>query len=91
MKILVIRGDGLISFHLIQALLSRVDKVVNIANLNHYRNLQLKLDRLAKIAKYPRAAHYQFTEIDIANRPAVAKLFARHQFDVWSTLLPKQV
>ena len=30
----------------------------------------------------PQASQHQFIGIDIANRPAVAKLFAQHQFDV---------
>lgn len=82
MKILVTGGAGFIGFHLIQALLSRGDEVVNIDNLNPYYTPQLKLDRLAEIAKHPQAVQHQFIEMDIADRPAVASLFAQHQFDV---------
>lgn len=82
MKILITGGAGFIGFHLIQVLLSRGDQVVNIDNLNPYYTPQLKHDRLGEIAKHPQAAQHQFIDIDIADRPAVASLFAKHQFDV---------
>jgi len=82
MKILVTAGAGFIGFHLIQALLRRGDEVVNIDNLNSYYAPQLKHDRLAEIAKHPQAVQHQFIEMDIADRPAVASIFAQHQFDV---------
>jgi UDP-glucuronate 4-epimerase len=82
MKILVTGGAGFIGFHFIQALLSRGDQVINIDNLNSYYTPQLKYDRLAEIAKHPQVAQHQFIEMDIADRAAVASLFAQHQFDV---------
>ncbi len=82
MKILVTGGAGFIGFHLIQKLLSRGDQVVNIDNLNPYYSPQLKRDRLAVIAKHPQADRHQFIEMDIADRPIVASLFAQNQFDV---------
>lgn len=82
MKILVTGGAGFIGFHLIQALLSRGDQVVNIDNLNPYYTPQLKLDRLVEIAKHPRVLQHKFIEMDIADRPAVASLFAQHQLDM---------
>ncbi len=82
MNILVTGGAGFIGFHLVNALLSRGDQVVNIDNLNAYYTPQLKNDRLAEIAKHPQAAKHQFIEMDMADRPLVASLFAQHQFDV---------
>lgn len=82
MKILVTGGAGFIGFHLIQALLSRGDQVINIDNLNPYYSPQLKNDRLAEIAKHTQAAQHHFIEMDIADRPAVSSLFTQHRFDV---------
>jgi UDP-glucuronate 4-epimerase len=82
MKILVTGGAGFIGFHLIRALLRRGEQIVNIDNLNDYYSTQLKRDRLAEIAKQPQAHDHQFIEMDISDRPAVANLFAQHQFDV---------
>jgi UDP-glucuronate 4-epimerase len=81
MKILVTGGAGFVGFHLINALLSRGDQVVNIDNLNPYYTPQLKLDRLAELAKHPNAAQHQFVQMDIADRQATADLFNSHCFD----------
>jgi len=82
MNILVTGGAGFIGFHLIQALLSRGDQIVNIDNLNSYYYPLLKHDRLAEIAKHPQADKHQFIEMDIADRELLANLFAQHRFDV---------
>lgn len=81
MKILVTGGAGFIGFHLINALLSRGDRVVSIDNLNPYYDPQLKHDRLAELAKHPNAAQYKFLQMDIADRQAVADLFKAYRFD----------
>lgn len=82
MKILVTGGAGFIGFHLIQALLSRGDQVVNIDNLNSYYIPELKHNRLKEIAKHAKATNHSFIEMDIADRSAIASMFHGHQFDV---------
>ena len=67
---------GFIGMHCAQALLSRGDTVVGIDNLNAYYDPALKEARLARLVGHPR---FRFERIDIADRTAVADLFARVQ------------
>ncbi|MCA9132012.1 MAG: NAD-dependent epimerase [Planctomycetales bacterium] len=77
-KILVTGTAGFIGFHLARALLARGEQVVGVDNVNDYYSVQLKRDRLAQLAGSP---GYTFLELDLADRSAMAKLFAENAFD----------
>ena len=78
MKILVTGAAGFIGFHTAKALLARGDDVVGIDNLNTYYDVRLKEDRLAQIQG---EASFRFIKLDIADRNAMADLFATERFD----------
>jgi UDP-glucuronate 4-epimerase len=78
MKILVTGAAGFIGMHVSQALLARGDEVVGLDNLNDYYDPQLKHDRLARLAPHPR---FRFVRLDVADRPAIERLFADEGFE----------
>lgn len=82
MKVLVTGAAGFIGFHLTLALLERGDDVVGVDNLNDYYDPQLKRDRLDVIGTHARANAFTFLKADIADRGAMAALFADYAFDV---------
>ena len=67
---------GFIGMHCAQALLARGETVVGIDNLNAYYDPALKAARLAQLTSHPA---FRFERLDIADRAAVAGLFARVQ------------
>jgi len=77
MKYLVTGAAGFIGSAVIERLCAEGHDVVGIDNLNDYYDVALKDARLE------RAAHERFTfiEMDIADREAIADLFATEQFD----------
>lgn len=82
MKVLVTGAAGFIGLHLTLALLERGDEVVGVDNLNDYYDPQLKQDRLDVINNHARANAFTFLKKDIADRDAMAALFADYSFDV---------
>ncbi|HUY83234.1 MAG TPA: NAD-dependent epimerase [Steroidobacteraceae bacterium] len=78
MKLLVTGAAGFIGYHTARALLERGDSVVGIDNLNAYYDPALKSARLERLAPYPR---FRFEKIDVADRTALAALFAREPIE----------
>ena len=54
------------------------DQVVGIDNLNDYYDVQLKLDRLARLTPH---ANFRFIKLDVADREGMERLFAEEKFD----------
>ncbi|EKO3418124.1 NAD-dependent epimerase [Vibrio fluvialis] len=77
MKYLVTGAAGFIGSAVVERLCAEGHDVVGIDNLNDYYDVALKDARLE------RAAHerFSFLEMDIADREAIADLFAAEQFD----------
>ena len=73
MKILVTGCAGFIGSMQAIRLLERGDEVIGIDNLNDYYDVNLKLARLARLESY---SNFKFIKLDIADREAMADLFA---------------
>ncbi len=73
MTVLVTGSAGFIGFHLSRRLLDAGETVVGLDNLNNYYDPTLKARRLAILEGYK---NYRHTRIDLADREAVAALFA---------------
>jgi len=52
--------------------------VVGLDNLNDYYDVQLKLDRLARLTPN---ANFRFVKMDVADREGITKLFAEEKFE----------
>jgi UDP-glucuronate 4-epimerase len=78
MKILVTGAAGFIGSTASVRLLARGDTVVGLDNLNDYYDVQLKRDRLARLQPHD---NFRFVQIDVADRPAMERLFADEGFD----------
>jgi UDP-glucuronate 4-epimerase len=78
LKILVTGAAGFIGMHTSLNLLRRGDTVVGIDNLNDYYDVRLKHDRLQQLAGQ---GDFRFERLDLADRPAMAALFASERFD----------
>ena len=75
MTVLVTGVAGFIGFHVAKALLGRGDAVVGLDNVNDYYSVALKR---ARLAQFDGARGFEFHEIDIADKDAVAGIVARH-------------
>ncbi|MCK6418049.1 MAG: NAD-dependent epimerase/dehydratase family protein [Alphaproteobacteria bacterium] len=72
-SILVTGAAGFIGFHTALRLLQAGQRVVGIDNLNDYYDVTLKEARLKKLREF---SHFAFRKVDIADRPAMEKLWA---------------
>ncbi|QSX28900.1 NAD-dependent epimerase [Shewanella cyperi] len=77
MKYLVTGAAGFIGARVVEFLCRDGHQVVGIDNLNDYYEVSLKQDRLGKLADQ---SNFSFMQMDLADREAVAELFAREQF-----------
>jgi UDP-glucuronate 4-epimerase len=78
MRLLVTGAAGFIGYHVAKRLLDRGDEVVGIDNLNSYYDPALKHARLAQLEGRD---GFTFIQMDIANRPEMARLFAAEKPD----------
>jgi UDP-glucuronate 4-epimerase len=76
-EILVTGAAGFIGFHVARRLLQNGRKVVGLDNINDYYDPKLKEARLAELGKL---AGFTFVKLDLADREAMAALFAKHGF-----------
>lgn len=78
MKYLVTGGAGFIGFHVSERLLAAGHQVIGIDNLNDYYDVNLKQARLDLLTPH---SSFRFDKIDLADRNAMAELFATEKFD----------
>lgn len=78
-KILVTGAAGFIGFHLSRSLLEKGVEVVGFDNINDYYDVNLKYSRLEILNAYE---NFSFVKGDLADKPAVDKLFAENGFDI---------
>ena len=77
--ILVTGAAGFIGFHIARQLLAEGRHVVGLDNLNSYYDPALKRARLNILRANSR---FRFVQTDLADRPLMASLFAKHRFAV---------
>lgn len=77
-KILVTGAAGFIGASLSKKLVENGAEVIGLDNLNDYYEPQLKIDRMAAQAENENFTH---VNINLADRPAIEKLFTDHKFD----------
>ena len=78
MKVLVTGAAGFIGMFVCEKLLARGDEVVGIDNFNDYYEVELKEARAMRLAVLP---GFRGLRLDIADRDAMANLFATEKFD----------
>ncbi len=78
MKVLVTGAAGFIGFHTVKSLLARGDEIVGLDNLNDYYDVALKQARLEILQQKP---SFQFVQLDLTDRDAMASLFAAKKFE----------
>jgi UDP-glucuronate 4-epimerase len=76
--VLVTGAAGFIGFHVARRLLVDGGAVVGLDNLNSYYDPELKKARLAELAVSP---NFHFQQCDVADRAAMAELFATYHFE----------
>ena len=75
--VLVTGAAGFIGFHLARRLLADGHRVIGFDNVNDYYDPALKEARLRLLE----GDHFTFVRADLADRPAVERVFAEHGFE----------
>ena len=75
--ILVTGAAGFIGYHTATKLLASGRQVIGLDNLNPYYDVALKQARIKRLEANP---SFTFIKADIADRTAIQKIFAEHQF-----------
>ena len=75
--ILVTGAAGFIGFHVARQLLAEGRHILGLDNLNNYYDPALKRSRLDLLREH---AQFSFEQIDLADRPSIGELFAKHRF-----------
>lgn len=78
-KILVTGAAGFIGYFLSKRLLDDGCTVVGLDNINDYYDVNLKCARLEQLKPYK---NFTFYKIDLADKPAIDKLFSEEGFDI---------
>lgn len=77
MNILVTGAAGFIGFHLCRRFLALGHTVTGLDNLHPYYSVELKKDRLAILGQ---SSQFRFVKEDMADRPAMDRLFTEGRF-----------
>src|SRR6188474_3100967 len=77
MRYLVTGAAGFIGYHVAARLLGQGHEVTGIDNLNAYYDPTLKEARLARLTG---TAGFRFERLDVADQPAMQRLFAGERF-----------
>lgn len=81
MKVLVTGSAGFIGSHVAEELLGRGYSVVGIDNLNDYYSPERKQANVKEVQATDKHSRFQFLQMDIRDRAALAGLFEEHKFD----------
>ena len=75
--ILVTGAAGFIGFHIARQLLAEGRHILGLDSLNNYYDPALKRSRLDLLREH---AQFSFVQMDLADRPSIGELFAKHRF-----------